>query len=362
MQADNSELGAARGLVTASPDTKDKTQRPPEKTHATADSASGWRPWGLGGSDIGAILGVCAFRSDVDVWLDKVRPQGAASPSTSLPMRLGNFLEPFVVQEYERLTGHATREHVGTLRHPTYPELFGHVDRIVDLKCGPDGAGRAAQSRHLVLECKTCSAFRAHEWGPAWSDQVPAEYLAQCLWYLGLTQYEEAHLAVLLGNSDLRIYRIKRDLDIERHMFELAHRFWHEHVLTRRAPAATTRLQAQSLHPQPVDGRTQAAKSRTVAAVRRKARLEARVAALEQEIKKLRDKIAVAIGDAESLTWEGQTLATWRLCNGPARLDTERLRRERPDVAADYTVKGPATRRLLINTKTLVPTPATGGL
>lgn len=39
---------------------------------------------------------------------------------------------------------------------------------------------------------------------------------------------------MLLGNTELRVYRIKRDRDIERHMFELAHSFWVEHVLTKR--------------------------------------------------------------------------------------------------------------------------------
>ena len=362
MQADTREFVAERRLGVALTGGWDEAQAAPKTAHAAVEGATGWRPWGIGGSDIGALLGVCAFRSAVDVWLDKVGARGTDSPSASLPMRLGNFLEPFVAQEYERLTGHAIRAHLDTLRHPTYPELFGHIDRVAALECEPELPGGPVKSRQLVLECKTCSAFRAQEWGPAWSDQVPAGYLAQCLWYLGLTQYEEAHLAVLLGNNDFRVYRIKRDQDIERHMFDLAHKFWQEHVLTRRAPPANTRLQAQALHPQPVAGRTQAAKSRTLAALRRKARLETKLAAIQEELESLKDKVAVAIGPAESLTWEGQTLATWRLTKGAARLDTERLRRERPDVVADFTVRGPDTRRLLINTKLLELTSAKEGL
>jgi predicted phage-related endonuclease len=268
-------------------------------------------------------------------------------------MRLGNFLEPFVVQEYERITSNKTRRHDATMHHPYHPELFGHVDRIATGGHQSGNNSTVVSSGDIVLECKTCSAFRAKEWGPAWSDQVPAEYLAQCLWYLGLANCEEAHLAVLLGNTDFRVYRIKRDRDIERHMFELAHSFWVEHVLTRRPPLAKTRAQAQSLHPTPDDGRAHQAGDQTLNAIKRKAQLEIELLEIQAEIERLNDCVAVSMGGAERLTWQGKTLATWRLSKGVARLDVERLRRERPDITESYTVHSPATRRLQINTKAL---------
>ncbi len=204
-----------------------------------------------------------------------------------------------------------------------------------------------------MLECKTCSAFRASEWGPAWSDEVPAEYLAQCLWYLGLTGCEGAHLAVLLGNTDFRIYRIRRDRDIERHMFELAHRFWADHVLTKRPPPAKTRTQAQSLYPSPTADLSKPAPAEALEAIKRLATLEAGLVSAQSEIDSLKDSIALSIGPAERLTWQGETLATWRLSRGSSRLDTERLRRERPDIVEGYTVQGTPTRRLQLKTSTL---------
>lgn len=300
-----------------------------------------WRPWGVGGSDIGALLGLSAYRSALDVWLDKVSPEDRTRSVTSLPMRFGSHLEPFVAGEYERLTGHTTRMHEATLRHPEHPELFGHVDRIATL------AGNSPQD--IVLECKTCSAFRAGEWGDAWSDQVPPDYLAQCLWYLGLTDYEEAHLAVLLGNTDLRVYRIKRDREVERHMFGLAHRFWVEHVLTKQPPPAKTRAQALSLYPKPTAGLSLQAQEEALEAVRRKSRLEAEATAIHTDIEQLKDLIATHMGPAERLMHGLQTLATWRLCKGATRVDLQRLWRERPEIAEIYSVPGTATRRLQIN-------------
>jgi putative phage-type endonuclease len=316
----------------------------------TAGTSGDWRPWGIGGSDIGAVLGLCAYRSAVDVWLEKTRAGSAAEPKTALPMRLDSYLEPFVVQEYEVRTGYTAHAKGEALQHPQYPEIFGHVDRIVR-------AGTAAP-HDIVLECKTCSAYRSSayrssEWGPAWSDQVPAPYLAQCLWYLGLAQCAEAHFAVLIGNTDFRVYRIKRDRELERHMFERAHSFWVDHVLAEEPPTASTRSDLESLHPRPAPGSAREASTLALWAIERKSQLEGALGLITEEIEGLKDSIAKAIGSAERLTWQGRTVASWRLGRGSARLDTERLRRECPDIVERYTVQGAASRRLLTNSKAL---------
>ncbi len=130
---------------------------PRDTTPVNAPPMQGWRPWGIGGSDIGAILGVSPYRGPVDVWLDKVWRDGGEQDAGALPMRLRSYLEPFVVQEYEALPGNTTRQHAATLRHPEHPELFGHVDRLATQTHPTQG------TLDVVLECKTCSAFRAHE-------------------------------------------------------------------------------------------------------------------------------------------------------------------------------------------------------
>lgn len=139
------------------------------RAHKSSDSQAeqDWRPWGIGGSDIGALLGVCPYRCAVDVWLEKVNAANAAPSKSALPMRLGNFLEPFAVQEYERITSNKTRRHDATMHHPYHPELFGHVDRIATGGHQSGNNSTEVSSGDIVLECKTCSAFRAKEWGPA---------------------------------------------------------------------------------------------------------------------------------------------------------------------------------------------------
>ncbi len=165
-----------------------------------------------------------------------------------------------------------------------------------------------------------------------------------------LTQCSGAHLAVLLGNTDLRVYRIQRDEWLQRHMFEATHRFWVEHVIAKPPPLARTRDEAEALHPSHEDGLTLEAEEATAETIGRHAQLVAQIGELEAQVQEVKDHVAATMGAAERLTWRGQTLATWRLDRKTTQLDLDRLRRERPDIAADYTVKGRGARRLQVGT------------
>ena len=52
------------------------------------------------------------------------------------------------------------------------------------------------------------------------------------------------------------------------------------------------------------------------------------------------------IGGAERLTHGGRTLATWRTPAPARRVDLARLRRDRPELVADYLLEGVPARRL----------------
>jgi len=83
---------------------------------------------GLGGSDIGAVLGLSPYRTPYEVWLEKTQ---RAEPFTgNLATRFGTFAEQFVADEYSHQTGHQVQRFNAMLRHPDAP-IIGHVDRLV---------------------------------------------------------------------------------------------------------------------------------------------------------------------------------------------------------------------------------------
>ena len=146
----------------------------------------------------------------------------------------------FVASEYALATGLSLVSHDAAAVHPEYSYMHGHIDRFVlsgDLPLiSSDGQINASR----ILECKTANPFAQSEWGEAGSDQVPLSYLAQCVWYMMLTNIDRTDLAVLFGNADFRIYEITRDLELEQMVLERAKLFWEHHVLTDIAPPATS--------------------------------------------------------------------------------------------------------------------------
>jgi putative phage-type endonuclease len=167
----------------------------------------------LGGSDVGAVLGLSKYRSAVDVWVEKTGKE--VGVRDSLPLRFGQFAEAFVASEYALATGLSLVTHDAAVIHQEYDYMHGHIDRFVvsgDLSLIGDD-GRITASR--ILECKTANPFAQSEWGEAGSDQVPLSYLVQCVWYMMLTNIDRTDLAVLFGNADFRIYEIGRDLELE---------------------------------------------------------------------------------------------------------------------------------------------------
>lgn len=303
------------------------------------------RPWGIGGSDIGAIVGLSQYKSAVDVWADKVRGESSAD---AIHLRFGQHLEPFVAQEYERVTGNQAHEHPKTIRHKTHAHLFAHVDRLVSVKGAPVVDARGKVCTPTLLECKTASAFSSDQWGQAWTDQVPAAYLAQCIWYMTITGCEEAHIAVLLGNSDFRVYRVAHDEELGQGLIEAAITFWDRHVLTGVAPEPVNRAEVARIYPKEVRGKEVQADRQTLAQLNKLSRIQRLAKRLEARSDLIKDQLTASMGDAERLCAQGKTLATWRSCAPTQRVDVTRLRRERPELLKEFVVEAPATRRLVL--------------
>ena len=83
----------------------------------------------IGGSDIGAILGLSRFRSPLQVWMEKTGKE--TSRADSLPLRFGSFAEEFVANEYSRSTGFELLHDESAFIHPEHSMFCAHIDRLV---------------------------------------------------------------------------------------------------------------------------------------------------------------------------------------------------------------------------------------
>jgi putative phage-type endonuclease len=297
----------------------------------------------LGGSDIGAILGLSPFKSPLAVWMEKTGKE--VKPVDSLPLRFGSFAEEFVASEYAKATGFALRHDESIYIHSEHSYISAHIDRFVH----SDGLDQAATK---ILECKTANPFSRAQWGEVGSDQVPMSYLCQTVWYMAITGIEKTDLAVLFGNSDFRIYTIVRDPELENLVLEKAHHFWHEHVLKDIPPPAQSPDDCQLLFERGDPSKTLEANAETLALLERLQKLNYQGNACEEEITTLKTQIMAQMQDAEVLAHQGQVLATWKAPKASFRLDSKRLEVEERAIYEKYKVASQVSRRFVLKDTT----------
>ena len=179
---------------------------------------------GIGGSDIGAILGVSPFKTPVDVYLAKTEPNPDEKHNELFYW--GHALEAPIADRFERDNKVSVLRNVPIARHKKHEWMIANVDGIINA------------SKKGVLEIKTVSAFGGSDWGETGSDEIPLSYVAQVAWYMAVMDYDYAKIAALFGGNDYREFYVERDEELEATLIEKGREFWFSHVLPNVPPQA----------------------------------------------------------------------------------------------------------------------------
>lgn len=185
---------------------------------------------GVGGSDVGPILGVDTFRDSLDVWTSKVKPVPEEERFQNPQMIRGTMLEPIVATLYLEETGRKLR--LGKFRrHGKHRRFIGHPDRIVlatskDPKTIYEGPG--------VLELKTANRFvfsRMKEHG------LPQSYVLQLQHYMAICRMKWGAFAVLCPEPwEFVTFVMDFDAELFEEVATVLNRFWTDHVETKNPP------------------------------------------------------------------------------------------------------------------------------
>jgi len=176
----------------------------------------------IGGSDIASIMGRNRWVTPLQLWAEKTGQVDPRDISDLEHVQLGSDLEDFVAQQFTKRTGLKVRRDSRTFKHPEHQYMVAHIDRRIT---GSDE----------ILECKTCSAWKAKEWE---GDDMPIEYIYQVMWYLGITGMQKAYLACLIGGQKFVIKHIEFDQNIFQDMLNAAIHFMDYCVIQGNAPAS----------------------------------------------------------------------------------------------------------------------------
>ena len=168
----------------------------------------------IGGSDIGAILGVNKYKSIIDVYIDKTEGSSFEGNESTY---WGHIHESTIMKEF----GKRHKEFI------VYQAPYSVIDDF--LIANLDGVLKDKENgEYGVLEIKTTNAFNYKDWD---GDVVPQYYYAQVQHYLMLTGYKFAYIAVLIGGNhykDFKIERNEEDIELIRNK---ATEFYNENIL-----------------------------------------------------------------------------------------------------------------------------------
>lgn len=189
----------------------------------------GWlsyRQSGIGGSDAAAALGLSPYKTNIEVWEEKVGARHAEDISD----------KPYV------LYGQAAEEPLVSLFRLDYPEYTIAIDKTVVYRRGfmfasLDGELTEKESgRRGILEIKTTELFRRSDLRK-WDNQIPMYYYIQVLHQMIVTAWDFAILKAQIklpkspdGNTETvtRHYAIERKdrLADMRYLYLKEKEFW----------------------------------------------------------------------------------------------------------------------------------------
>lgn len=297
------------------------------------DARTAWlaeRRKGIGGSDAGAVVGVNPYKTALDVYNDKL--QLADEQPDNPAMAWGRALEPVIRQAYSDRTGYSVAT-PAMLHHPQHAWMLANVDGIAD-------------NGRRVLEIKT--ARTGKDWGEEGSDAIPLVYTMQVQQYMAVTGLSVADVAVLIGGSDFRLYEVPADPDLQRTLIEVEAAFW-QRVQERNPPDPVTFAEVRARFGQIAAAGTVEATPAVFGNAVTLQGITEEIAALEQRADACRAELTKALGEhGDTLTYKGQTLATWKLAKAPQRFDAKAFKEASPDLYAQFVKAGTPSRRFIL--------------
>lgn len=173
-----------------------------DKTVTFPSNSPEWhaqRAKAIGGSDVGAIMGVSPFSNRAKIFKDKTEPD----PKKSVAQKeykggafyRGDAWENNIVRMYQDKNPDKKVLHSkASWVHRERPYQQANVDGLI--------CENGSETPNAILEIKTSSSAKS------WQDGPPAEYRMQTLWYMDTFNMKKAYIAVLIDDHDYRQFEI----------------------------------------------------------------------------------------------------------------------------------------------------------
>lgn len=288
----------------------------------------------LGGSELAAAMGKSKYQTPLKLWMIKT---GRIEPQGSTPItELGHILEPVVAEKFSEATGLKVRNISDAYQHPEHTFLRGNIDRQIISSELHDSPG--------VLEIKSTSSQRMKYEENAY----PISWEYQIQWYLFLTGYTYAYLAIMERDTGvfydpILIHRNQALID---ELYAKAVAWWKQHILADIPPEPITDDDMLLLFPDSSDGKTLEATPAAYALYTELCEVRSRKSDLEQMEEYCRIQLKQKLGEAEQLVCGGKKLISWK-SSTQSRLNMEAFKKAHPKLYKQYLTQT-STRRFSV--------------
>ncbi|MCQ2058701.1 MAG: YqaJ viral recombinase family protein [Bacteroidaceae bacterium] len=294
------------------------------------------RKSGIGSSEVATIVGLNPFETPYELWRRK-RGNEPAKEET-FAMKAGHYLEDAVSRFWSDETGREViKSSAGDwlIRSKERPYMQVSPDRTYWLE------GKHSNTNKGILECKTTQL-------PVDGDDLPKHWFCQVQYQLGVAEVQQGSLAWLTQGREFGYRDIAFVPDFFDWLATETEKFYKDNILGGAEPAAVSVRDILLKYNRHSEGKIIEIGEDIYTAYNELKELRVELARLEERKQELEDKIKLGFGDAEAISYGGDTIATWKAPKPSAKIDTKAMAAAYPDIVRQYTTEVQGARRFLL--------------
>ncbi|RLD57004.1 MAG: hypothetical protein DRI97_06310 [Bacteroidetes bacterium] len=200
-----------------------------------------FRKRGIGGSEMGTILGINKYDTAVRLFHEKIGTIPARRNDNEA-MFWGRTNEENIARVWQYYDGtqdgyvenctngkivRKCRSINGYIVNPDYPWLFGSLDRLINIEGGFNLNSGEPLEKEAILECKNMSYWVSK----MWEDGMPIYHLAQIHTYMAILDADYAEIVMLVDGGRLKVEKIDRDEALVERILTISKAFWYNRVV-----------------------------------------------------------------------------------------------------------------------------------
>ena len=272
------------------------------------------RESGIGSSEVATIIGLNPWETPYQLWRRKI---GLDAPKNeTFAMKAGHYLEDAVAQFWHDETGQTI------IKQSAGDWLIVNKDKG-------------------ILECKTTQMAID-------PDDIPKHWFTQLQYQLGVAELEQGSLAWLCSGREFGYKNCAFVPEYFELLVESVERFWIDNIQGKKEPEAVNVKDILLKYNKHTDNKVIEVGSDEYNAYTELKEVREQLDAIEERKKALEDKLKMCFGDAEAISYEGQTLATWKAPKPSEKFDDKAFKAAHPEVAKEYTKWVAGARRFLL--------------